>query len=149
TIWLLILFARLCAWDGTNAMFRRNTKEMSMHGASILSGAALYVLMLRLTQWWLGDPADGNSHAAVRVSTATPADFRPEAHTVLRNTREILFASDFFGHALRMLLGVLLLLFIVLLGRHMLIRFPSARNKWLALTLLLLGLCLLPFALHA
>jgi hypothetical protein len=149
TIWLLILFARLCAWDGTNAMLRRDTREMSMHGASVLSGAALYVVLLRLSQWWLGDPAGGSSHSAVRLSTATAADFVPEARNVLRNTREILFASDFFGHASRMLVGVLLLLLIVLIGRRMLIRVPSARSKWLALTSFLLGLCLLPFALHA
>jgi len=149
TIWLLIFFGRLAQWDGANATLRRDARELSLHAASMLSGAALYIALLSISQWWLGDPASGSAHSAIRLSTATVADFLPQARIVLKNTREILFASDFFGNGLRMLVGILLLLFIVLLCRRVLIQFPSSGNKLLALTLILLGLCLLPFALHA
>jgi hypothetical protein len=148
TIWLLIFFGRLTQWDGTDAKLRRGAREMSLHAASMLSGAALYIALLRLSQWWLGDPAGVSAHSAVRLSTVTAADFLPQARVVLKNTREILFASDFFGRGLRMLVGILLLLFIVLVCRRVWIQFRSTGSKVLAVTLLFLGLCLLPFALH-
>jgi hypothetical protein len=149
TLWLLIFFSRLVEWDGTAVFLRRIGRELSISGALILCGAALYFAILKLTQFWFGNPALGNTHAEYRLSMARVADLIPEAQKVMQNTYEILFASDFFGYAFKMLLGMLLVLFLISLSFRIIVRAERPGLKILAPCLLISGICLLPFALHA
>src|SRR5262249_37199715 len=83
TIWLLIFLGRFVVWDGTAAMFRRSAREMTLHAVSVLSGSALYLALLEISQWWLGDPAGASTHSAFRLATARIADFLPQARIAL------------------------------------------------------------------
>lgn len=149
TLWVLLLLAAIARWDGTHDAFRRAMREMLWHAIAIAAAAALYMVLLKLSQRWLGNPAAGNPHSLVRLSTNQGAEILLQAGHALMLTQESLFEADLFGTELQILPGLMLALLALLSGRRALSRAANESDRNWTLLLLLLSLGLLPFAMHA
>ncbi|MDD3517100.1 MAG: glucosyltransferase domain-containing protein [Chromatiales bacterium] len=148
TLWVLLLLGRLAAWDGTAAAFGRDARELFRHAVAIVAGAALYMLLLKMVQWWMGDPTAVSAHAATRLSTIGLSDLPHQLRWIRDVARQMLFESDFFGRGLAWLPGTLVLAF----AATVLLRIWVVAPRGLAAAttiVLLLAVALLPLALYA
>lgn len=149
TLWVLLLLAAIARWDGTHEALRRDMREMLWHAVVIASAAALYMALLKLSQWWLGNPAADSPHSLKRLAINHGADFLLQAGRALILTQDSLLEADLFGTELQILPGLMLALLALLAGGRALSRAANRRDRNWVLLLLLLSLGLLPFAMHA
>lgn len=149
TLFVCVAMARLASWDGTGPQLRQGARELLLHGLGILAGAALYLMLLKLSQWWLSNPAEGNAHSAIRLAIIDPSLILSRVRDVLSLSREALLSADYFGPVLRMLPGLLLLLLVALIAGRLAVNRSSTADRMLAMVTLALALGLLPFAMLA
>lgn len=149
TLWTLLLLGRLAVWDGTTQMLREHAREMFSHAVGIIAGIGLYMALLSLSQWWMGNPAEESAHSEKRLAIIDPALVIHQTHKVLKMAHYSFFASDFFGNIFQSVLGLLILIVVGVIALNILQGKAPIRIRLLAFISLVLGIILLPFAVYA